>query len=229
MDDDQRPKDPDSSGEDAELHAWLDGDLTEEQRSAAARRLASDPLRQRRLETLRRFEGWLEESRPVVPLGLAERTRRAAEDERAVSASRLRRFVERFLPSPGGRLVWVPAAALAVVAVALLVRFEVIRSHRLPASGSPSESASAAEVVPYTFRFPAADARQVCLVGSFNLWTVCENPLRESTDGTWSVTLDLPRGRYEYMFVVDGEWRTDPSAPVHVDDDFGRENSVLLL
>ena len=40
----------------------------------------------------------------------------------------------------------------------------------------------------------------------------------------------LPVGQHEYMFVVDGErWVADPNAGRYVDDDFGRENAVLIV
>ena len=34
--------------------------------------------------------------------------------------------------------------------------------------------------------------------------------LTQRDDGTWAITLDLPPGRYEYKFVVDGQWCCEP-------------------
>src|SRR2546430_17420915 len=49
-------------------------------------------------------------------------------------------------------------------------------------------------------------------------------------DGVWHGVVVLPTGLHEYMFVVDGErWVTDPLAGRYVEDDFGRENSVLIV
>jgi len=46
----------------------------------------------------------------------------------------------------------------------------------------------------------------------------------------WRATIVLPVGQHEYMFVVDGErWVADPNAGRYVDDDFGRENAVLIV
>src|SRR5207244_4354161 len=50
----------------------------------------------------------------------------------------------------------------------------------------------------------------------------------------WSLalaaTVVLPTGTYEYMFVVDGErWVPDHLADRLVADDFGRENSVVIV
>lgn len=52
--------------------------------------------------------------------------------------------------------------------------------------------------------------------------------VRAEKDGLWSVTLPLSVGRHVYAYVVDGNWLTDPSAPV-ADDGFGQRNSVKLV
>ena len=39
----------------------------------------------------------------------------------------------------------------------------------------------------------------------------------------------LPPGAYEYKFVVDGEWLTDPGNPEVRPNAFGTYNSVLLV
>lgn len=81
----------------------------------------------------------------------------------------------------------------------------------------------------HEFLFRAGEAAEVCLVGSFNRWTVCETPLRPAGDDLWKVTVELPAGRHEYMFVVDDRWETDPGAPFYADDGFGHRNAVVLL
>jgi 1,4-alpha-glucan branching enzyme len=46
----------------------------------------------------------------------------------------------------------------------------------------------------------------------------------------WTIDVPLEPGVYQYAFVVDGaEWRPDPRAVSHVDDGFGRENSVVIV
>ena len=47
--------------------------------------------------------------------------------------------------------------------------------------------------------------------------------------GTWKATVWLPAGRYEYRFVVDGQWISDPSARECVQNTFGSTNSVLVV
>jgi len=39
----------------------------------------------------------------------------------------------------------------------------------------------------------------------------------------------LPAGRYEYRFVVDGQWISDPRAKECVQNAFGSTNSVLVV
>ena len=78
------------------------------------------------------------------------------------------------------------------------------------------------------FVLHAPEAQQVHVAGSFNDWQPTAAPLERTSDGTWVVRLSLQRGRYEYMFVVDGEtWMPDPTAPLTVPDDFGRSNAIL--
>ncbi len=79
-----------------------------------------------------------------------------------------------------------------------------------------------------TFKCMAPDASQVYLVGSFNDWSPTATPLKKTLKGHWSVTLTLPQGRYEYRYLVDNQWFTDPNTP-HIFNQFGTENSVLVV
>lgn len=56
-------------------------------------------------------------------------------------------------------------------------------------------------------RVPHAEA--VFLAGTFNDWDPEATPMERAVDGTWSARLELPPGRYEYKFVVDGCWCCD--------------------
>ena len=84
-------------------------------------------------------------------------------------------------------------------------------------------------IAQFVARFPGA--RSVAVVGSFNDWRPESIPLEDSDhDGVWGATVVLPAGAHEYMFVVDGErWIADPLAERFVEDDFGRENSVVIV
>jgi 1,4-alpha-glucan branching enzyme len=52
---------------------------------------------------------------------------------------------------------------------------------------------------------------------------------RDGADSVWKVSLPLKPGRYEYRFVVDGEWTSDPNARESAINDFGSTNSVLVV
>ena len=75
--------------------------------------------------------------------------------------------------------------------------------------------------------FPTA--KEVLLAGSFNDWQPTANPLQNQGDGRWIAKLELPHGRYEYRFVVDGHWTDDPMAPLYATNVFGTLNGVLLV
>jgi 1,4-alpha-glucan branching enzyme len=92
-----------------------------------------------------------------------------------------------------------------------------------PAGGAP------AGVVATRLSLQAPQARRVAVAGDFNGWNPEAAPLARGPGGAWTGVLELPRGRHQYMFVVDGEWVTDPAAPVTRDDGFGHRNAVLDL
>jgi len=70
------------------------------------------------------------------------------------------------------------------------------------------------------------DAKEVFLVGDFNNW----NPMADrmvKNRGAFRKTKQLAPGEYQYKFLVDGEWHTDPSAPGQVPNSFGTMNSLI--
>jgi hypothetical protein len=229
-----------------DLHFWLDGSMGPAETVAFNRRLVGDPLLRRRMEALRGMEGWLGETRSVAPPELAAAIAAAVRVDAARGEwtarrgrpSWWRRFLSVAKVSPiespsrsSGRpkdFAWVPAALALAAVVLLVVRVVVDEPRVLPAA--PVEIAtSSSGPIRWEFSFAAGPAHQVCLVGSFNGWAVCRTPLRPAGDGTWEVSVELPPGRHEYMFVVDGRWESDPDASQRVDDGFGHMNAVLLL
>jgi len=79
-----------------------------------------------------------------------------------------------------------------------------------------------------TFKCTAQNASHVNLVGSFNNWDPQATPLKKTLKGHWSITLTLPYGRYEYRYLIDNQWFTDPNTP-HVPNEYGSENSVIIV
>ena len=82
---------------------------------------------------------------------------------------------------------------------------------------------------PVEFAFSQPHAREVAVAGSFNDWDASRTPMNATPEGTWKATVWLPAGRYEYRFIVDGNWMNDPSARESVQNTFGSTNSVLVV
>jgi hypothetical protein len=59
------------------------------------------------------------------------------------------------------------------------------------------------------------NAKKVIVSGNFNGWNKEELAMNK-TRGGWQLPYVLAPGSYEYKFIVDGEWITDPSNPLNV-------------
>lgn len=70
-------------------------------------------------------------------------------------------------------------------------------------------------------------AKQVSLSGEFNGWSPNATPMRRDSSGHWETTVDLAPGRYQYKFVVDGQWIPDLLAQENVWNQHGTLNSVI--
>ena len=75
----------------------------------------------------------------------------------------------------------------------------------------------------------APDAKSVYVAGTFNEWRPDATTLQPLSAGLWAIELELPPGDYEYRFVVDGCWSSDPDADVTVPNPFGSYNDVLRV
>ncbi len=71
-------------------------------------------------------------------------------------------------------------------------------------------------------------AKEVVLAGTFNGWDEHTTLMQKTTDG-WELKADLPPGRYEYKFIVDGEWMPDPANKERVQNEHNTFNSVLNI
>jgi len=72
-------------------------------------------------------------------------------------------------------------------------------------------------------------AREVFLAGSFNGWDPTATPMIPLGHGRWGKEVALKPGRYEYRFVADGSWITDPAAKECVPNPYGESNSVIVV
>jgi len=79
------------------------------------------------------------------------------------------------------------------------------------------------------FELADAQAQKVCIAGSFNDWRPDVSEMVRIGDGKWWKDLSLSPGEYEYRFVIDGNWVTDPECPQERENGFGEKNSVLRV
>lgn len=80
------------------------------------------------------------------------------------------------------------------------------------------------------FTLDAPQARAVAVTGEFTNWSREGIPLqKDDQDGLWKLVLDIKPGEYEYRFIVDGVWIRDPSNKDFVRNEFGQENSLLIV
>lgn len=78
------------------------------------------------------------------------------------------------------------------------------------------------------------DASAVFLAGTFNDWQMDATPMTKDAQGTWKANLEMPSGRHEFKFVVDGSWcceagcdGTNHECPKCVSNPFGSMNRVI--
>jgi chromosome partitioning protein len=121
-----------------------------------------------------------------------------------------------------------PRAAGAADYTALALEVELGRASRAAASASVSESPREVEI-----SFRDGEARDVRVAGDFNGW-VPDKDVRSSlavagSERVWTKRLTLPPGRYRYRYLVDGEWREDPTNPEHTPAPLGGRHSLLIV
>ena len=81
-----------------------------------------------------------------------------------------------------------------------------------------------------TFELPPIEARSAALCGDFNSWSPDAHPMRRRKDGIFVTTLRLPPGEYRFRYLVDGDrWMNDWNADRYDHNDFGSDNSVLVV
>ena len=80
------------------------------------------------------------------------------------------------------------------------------------------------------FALEAPDASEVRVTGEFTNWTREGSALtKDPADGLWKAVLDITPGEYEYRFIVDGVWIRDPNNKDYIRNEFGQENSLLIV
>jgi chromosome partitioning protein len=80
------------------------------------------------------------------------------------------------------------------------------------------------------FALDHPQATHVAVTGEFANWSREGISMRrDPEDGLWKIVLDIQPGEYEYRFIVDGVWMRDPSNNDYIRNEFGQENSLLIV
>lgn len=80
------------------------------------------------------------------------------------------------------------------------------------------------------FALDAPKAKEVRVTGEFSNWSREGLAMdKNGADGLWKVVADIAAGEYEYRFIVDGVWIRDPNNNDYVRNEFGQENSLLVV
>ncbi|MEA2059225.1 MAG: glycogen-binding domain-containing protein [Thermodesulfobacteriota bacterium] len=77
------------------------------------------------------------------------------------------------------------------------------------------------------FSFNLPDAGEVLLAGDFNQWNGKKHRMKQNSGGIWEKTLVLKPGIYEYKYIVDGKWQTDPACSRNCMNTFGSYNNWI--
>jgi 1,4-alpha-glucan branching enzyme len=82
---------------------------------------------------------------------------------------------------------------------------------------------------PHRFVIYRPDVNRIDITGSFTEWR--RIPMnRVESSGYWEATLDLPQGEQRFTYILDGRQNfPDPTVLTREWDDFGGENSILLV
>ncbi len=212
------------------VQRFIDQELSAEERVRFVVRLGTDEaLRHRLIELEQLMLGVNRLPPPVVPDGFVARVM-----ERTASARPFRRRWAEALWVPH-TLRWNLAGAMAAASLCLVVGGGLYAGSRARQPSAPrvseevrSTGSPASTTVLVRLVVVQPGARTVEAAGDFNGWNPTQTPLEQISNGAWTVTIPLQPGRYEYMYVVDGQqWIADPFAAEQNDDGFGSQNAVL--
>ena len=93
-----------------------------------------------------------------------------------------------------------------------------------------SQRDSSRQTVKVTFALPLDEAASpVSVVGDCNAWDPMAHPLRTRSNGTRSVSIDVPAGRrYRFKYLAEGgSWFCEPAADGIELNEFQVPNSIL--
>lgn len=187
------------------INKQADGQLVEEEQIVLKKHMDKCHLCREKVRNLEKIELFLKNTEMIPPDNFTDKVMSKLPEGETV----LDPLKESFIFFP--RWKW-----LSVGAIIILLGFSSILFVK---------RRSLERLINFTLEMP--EARTVSLVGDFNGWDVNVYKLIRQ-NGSWKIKLNLPRGRYQYVFVVDGnKWVPDPEAKEYIDNGYGGKNSVL--
>ena len=80
-------------------------------------------------------------------------------------------------------------------------------------------------------RDSAGSAGTAHVVGDFNHWEPSATPMKKLKDGSFTATITLTKNNeYQFRYLLDGErWENDLNADKYVSNEYGSENSVVVI
>lgn len=118
---------------------------------------------------------------------------------------------------------------IGVIAGLLLHRDGRVTERDTPVAVEPSQLPDSVGPRVVKFVLIAPQASRVSVVGDFNGWSDSTNRAVRQPDGSWATFVPLVPGRHVYSFVVDGQFVSDPTAPMAPDDGYGNRPSVMIV
>ena len=91
-----------------------------------------------------------------------------------------------------------------------------------------------APICKVTFSLPkegGGSASAAHVVGDFNDWNETAAPMKRLKNGNFTLTIALESNReYQFRYLLDGQrWENDWNADKYVPNDYGSENSVVVV
>lgn len=206
------------------IQAYLDQHLSETERGEFETHIKSCSFcRQELKEWKSLYSGihLLTEKMPV-PEGMSRSVMARILQEKEVAKPSIWEKIKHMVSIPRFSLRWMGAAAVSFVTLVFLVNFLWLTPEMIP---------NGLTEVQFSLRAGNDPLKSVAVVGDFNDWDPEKHLLEDDNgDGIWTATLKLEPGRYEYMFILDGQkWVPDPEAYRYVRDGFGNKNAVIEI
>jgi len=205
------------------LNPYIDKTLDADMSKQVDEHLKSCPICNKEYQSLKEIIASLNSLSPQpVPENLTENIMaKISQKEIQIQTSWMDLLKKRIpIPRFSFRLIGAAAVAVAVMFFAFTFIFN-----------TPDTSLICSAEVQFSLKINDNKAHTVAIAGDFNGWNPQANLLEDSEgNGVWTGTLKLEPGRYEYMFVLDGEkWFPDPNALRYVKDGFGNRNAILEI